>query len=225
MRKEVFGLTRKELIIAAFFVATSFSLIIYSSLKLIHNHYTNNNIVQTEIQNQSKCLAYLNDLNTFTLNTQRSSVNVLVYRNNFKEVTNFKKSIENNRDSILLKLNRIDNTNFTLPDKKNELINTGMAYLNVNVGFLKLLNDSANTEALSNYNLEKMRPAVRLFIDLIRKSSKTVVEKIQNVNNTRISIFNQLEFWLLLIGLAPYIYFFYRIIALIMRMILWEIFS
>ncbi|HKC68562.1 MAG TPA: hypothetical protein VKG26_10040, partial [Bacteroidia bacterium] len=76
-----------------------------------------------------------------------------------------------------------------------------------------------------NYNLEKMRPAVRLFIDLIRKDSKIIVENMQLTNSVRISIFNQLEFWLLLIGLAPYIYFFYRIIALIVRMILWEIFS
>ncbi|HXU28102.1 MAG TPA: hypothetical protein VN698_12805, partial [Bacteroidia bacterium] len=224
-RKEVFGLTRKELLIAAFFVASSLTLIIYSSLKLIHNHYTNNNITQAEIQNQSKCLAYLNDLNTFTLNTQRGSVNVLVYRSNTKEVKNFKKNIENNRDSLLLKLNRIDNSNFTLQDKKTELLYAGLNYLNVNSIFLQMLNDSASTEHLSDYNLAKMRPAVRQFVDLIRKNSKIVVEKIQYVNNDRASIFKQVEFWLLLIGLGPYIYFFYRIIALIVRMILWEIFS
>lgn len=225
MRKEVFGLTRKELMIAAFFVASSLALIIYSAAKLIHNHYTNNNLIQAEIQNQSKCLAYLNDLNTFTLNTQRSSVNVLVYRSNIKEVTNFKKNIVNNRDSLQLKLVRIDNNNFTLPTKKTELLNAGLNYLNINNVFLKMLNDSVSTDNLSTYNLEKMRPAVRIFTDLIRKNSKIVVEKIQFSNNNRMSIFNQLEFWLLLIGLAPYLYFFYRIIALIMRMILWEIFS
>lgn len=225
MRKEVFGLTRKELVIAAVFVAVSFSLIIYSSIKLIHKHYTNNSLVQTEIQNQSKCLAYLNDLNTFTLNTQRSSVNSLVYRNNLKELTNFKKNILNYRDSLSLKLDRIDNVVFSLPDKKNELLKSGMNYLTINAEFLKMLNDSASIEVLSNYNLEKMRPAVRSFIDLIRKNSKMVVEKIQTTNANLTTIFNQLEFWLLLIGLAPYIYFFYRIIVLILRMILWEIFS
>ena len=225
MRKEVFGLTRQELLIAAFFVASSLTLIIYSSVKLIHNHYTNNNSIQNEIHNQSKYLAYLNDLNTFTLNTQRSSVNVLVYRSNLKEVDNFKKSIANNRDSLQLKLARIDTNNFTLSGKKNELLYAGLNYINVNNIYLKMLNDSVSTENLSTYNLEKMRPAVRAFTDLIRKNSKIVVEKIQYTNNNRISIFNQLEFWLLLIGLAPYIYFLYRIIALIMRMILWEIFS
>jgi len=225
VRKEVFGLTRQELLIAAFFVASSLTLIIYSSIKLIHNHYTNNNIIHAEIQDQSKCLAYLNDLNTYMLNTQRSSVNVLVYRNNSKEVDNFKKNIAINRDSLQLKLVRVDNNNFTLPGKKTELLNAGLSYLNVNNVFVKMLNDGVSTDSLSTYNLEKMRPAVRLFTDLIRKNSKIVVEKIQYTNNNRISIFNQLEFWLLLIGLAPYFYFFYRIIALIMRMILWEIFS
>ena len=225
MRKEVFGLTRQELLIAAFFVASSLTLIIYSSVKLIHNHYTNNNSIQNEIHNQSKYLAYLNDLNTFTLNTQRSSVNVLVYRSNLKEVDNFKKSIANNRDSLQLKLARIDTNNFILSGKKNDLLNAGLNYINVNNIYVKMLNDSVSTENLSTYNLEKMRPAVRAFTDLIRKNSKIVVEKIQYTNNNRISIFNQLEFWLLLIGLAPYIYFLYRIIALIMRMILWEIFS
>ncbi len=225
MRKEVFGLTRQELLIAAFFVASSLTLIIYSSIKLIHNHYTNNNVIHTEIQDQSRCLAYLNDLNTYILNTQRSSVNVLVYRNNLKEVNNFKKNIAINRDSLQLKLVRVDNNNFTLPGKKTELLNAGLSYLNVNNVFVKMLNDGVSTDSLSTYNLEKMRPAVRLFTDLIRKNSKILVEKIQYTNNNRISIFNQLEFWLLLIGLAPYFYFFYRIIALIMRMILWEIFS
>jgi hypothetical protein len=225
VRKEVFGLTRQELLIAAFFVASSLTLIIYSSIKLIHNHYTNNNVIHTEIQDQSRCLAYLNDLNTYILNTQRSSVNVLVYRNNLKEVNNFKKNIAINRDSLQLKLVRVDNNNFTLPGKKTELLNAGLSYLNVNNVFVKMLNDGVSTDSLSTYNLEKMRPAVRLFTDLIRKNSKILVEKIQYTNNNRISIFNQLEFWLLLIGLAPYFYFFYRIIALIMRMILWEIFS
>jgi hypothetical protein len=225
VKKEVFGLTKQELLIAAFFVASSLTLIIYSSVKLIHNHYTNNNSIQNEIHNQSKCLAYLNDLNTYALNVQRSSVNVLVYRSNLKEVDNFKKSIANNRDSLQLKLARIDTNNFTLPGKKNDLLNAGLNYLNVNSVFLKMLNDSVSTDNLSTYNLEKMRPAVRTFTDLIRKKSKIVVEKIQYTNNNRISIFNQLEFWLLLIGLAPYIYFLYRIIVLIMRMILWEIFS
>jgi len=69
-----------------------------------------------------------------------------------------------------------------------------------------------------------MRPDVKLFIDLIRKSSKTVLEKIQGTNNIGNSIFSQLEFWLLLLGLTPYVYFLYRIIALIVRMILWEVF-
>ena len=225
MRKEVFGLTRKELLVAAFFVASSLSLIIYSSVKLIQNHYTNSDKTHTEIQNQSKSLAYLNDLNTYALNTQRSSVNILVYKSNLKEVLNFKKNIGSNRDSLLLKLDRIDNTNFTLLDKKTELLNTGLNYLNVNAVFLKMLDDSIHIDKLSAYNLEKMRPAIRLFTDLVRKNSQSVVEKIQNTNNNRTSIFNQLEFWLLLIGLAPYIYFFYRIIALIIRMILWEIFS
>jgi len=225
VRKEVFGLTRKELLIAAFFVVSSLALIIYSSVKLIHNHYTDNNIIQTEIHNQSKCLAYLNDLNTYALNTQRSSVNILVYRTNLVEVTNFKKNIIINRDSLQLKLNRIDNTSLSLPDKKTELLKVGQNYISINGIFLKMLTDSASTDNLSAFNLEKMRPAIRSFTDLIRKNSQIVVEKIQSTNNSRTNIFNQLEFWLLLIGLAPYFYFFYRIIALIMRMILWEIFS
>lgn len=225
MRKEVFGLTRKELLIAALFVAFSLTLIVYSSVKLIKNHYSNSSKIQSEIHNQTKCLAYLNDLNTFTLNTQRSSVNVLVYRANLKEASNFKKSIENNRDSLILRLDRIDNVGLTLPDNKTELLKAGLNYLSINATFLKMLNDSSSTDNLSTFNLEKMRPAVRFFIDLIRKNSKAVVENMQLSNNSHISIFSQLEFWLLIIGLAPYIYFFYRIIALIIRMILWEIFS
>ena len=225
MKKEVFGLTRKELLIAAFFVASSLSLIIYSSVKLIHNHYKDNNVIQTEIHNQSKYLAYLNDLNTYALNTQRSSVNILVYRNNLVEVTNFRKNIAISRDSLQLKLNRIDNTSLSSPDKKTELLQMGQNYLSINSSFLKKLDDSASTDNLSAYNLEKMRPAIRLFTDLVRKNSQIVVEKIQSTNSSRTTIFNQLEFWLLLIGLGPYLYFFYRIVALIMRMILWEIFS
>jgi hypothetical protein len=225
VRKEVFGLTKKELIIAGFFVASSLALIIYSSIKLIHNHYQSNNLTYSEIHNQSTCLTYLNDLNTFTLNTQRNSVNLLVYKSNVAEVSTLKKSIEKNRDSLLFKLNHIDNNNFNSPNERTDLLNAGLNYLSINNIFLTKFTANTNVDSLSIYNLEKMRPAVRLFTDLIRRSSAIVVRKIQDTNNSRTNVFSQLEFWLLLIGLAPYIYFFYRIIALIARMILWELFS
>ena len=224
MKRIIFGFTLKELRLTALFVVSSLTLIVYSSVKLIRNHNTNNHTVQTEIHNQSKCLAYLNNLNEYTLNTQRSSVNMLVYRSNLKEITNFKNSIAINRDGLLLNLNRIDSIKFTLPSEKKELLLVGLNYLNINAVFIKMFTNNINIDSLSIYNLQKMRPAVRLLIDSIRKSSKIEVEKIQGANNNSNSIFSQLAFWLLLIGLAPYIYFLYRILVLIIRMIIWEVF-
>lgn len=224
MKKKLFGLTRKELLIIIIVVSTSFMLIIYSSLKLIHTTTTNDNTKYNEIHSQSKYLAYLNDLNSFTLNIQRNSLNLLVYKSNLKEVLNLKKTIEKNRDSLILNLKGVDSVNFISVNEKTDLTQACSNYLNINATFLKMFSDSISLINLNEYNLQKMRPTVQLLVDLIRKNSTNAVKKIQSTNNNRLSFFDRIEFWLLLVGLAPYLYFSFRIMTLIIRMILWEAF-
>ena len=224
MRKEVFGLTRKELLFFALFVAISLLLIIFSSIKLIHKYYKKDQVIFTEIQNNSKDIAYLNELNTYALNIQRNSLNILVYIKNTKEVTDFKKTISINRDSLLIKLNRTSDKNLTFQYNKPEILESGLRYLDVNRKFIKMLTDSLSVDELSAYNLEKMRPSIRIFTDLIRKNVKVLVENIQHANDHPITLYKQTAFWLLLIGLMPYFYFLYRIIKLVVRMIFWELF-
>lgn len=225
MRKEVFGLTKKELLFFAMFVTISLLLVVYSSIKLIHKYYKKDQIIFTEIQNNSKDIAFLNELNTYALTVQRNSVNILVYSKKAKEVTEFKKSISLNRDSLFLKLNRIKNQNMVVQYKKSDVFENGLRYLDVNAKYINMLNDSLDIDKLSAYNLEKMRPSIRVFTDVIRKNVKALVEKIQHANDNPMMLYKQHEFWLLLIGLLPYFYFLYRIIKLVVRMIYWELFS
>jgi hypothetical protein len=224
MKKKLFGLTRRELLFIVTIASSSFMLIIYSSVKLIHTTNINDDTKYNEIHSQSKYLAYLNDLNSFTSAIQRNSLNLMVYKTNLTEVASLKKTIETNRDSVVLKLNSVGNINFTSIKEKTDLTQSCLNYLNANAAFLKMFNDSVSLANLTTYNLQKMRPAVQLFIDLIRKNSDNTVKKIQQANNNRLSFFDRIEFWLLLIGLAPYLYVFCRIITLIIRMILWESF-
>ena len=224
MKKTLFGLTRKELLFIVIIASSSFTLIIYSSIKLIHNTAINDNIKYNEIHSQSKYLTHLSDINSFTSTIQRNSLNLMVYKRNLKEIPNLKKIVENNRDSLVLKLNGVGNINFTSIKEKNDLKQTGLNYLNVNATFLKMFNDSVSLVNLTTYNLQKMRPTVQLFVDLIRKNSNNTVKKIQRANNNRLNFFDRIEFWLLIVGLAPYLYVFFRIMTLIIRMIFWEAF-
>ncbi len=109
--------------------------------------------------------------------------------------------------------------------KKSKILTAGIDYLKVNEGFLKLFNAGKSDTIVSNYNLQKMRPSIRTFTDLIREVVNFVVAKIQNISGNSASIFKQIEFWVLVISLLPYIYFSYRIISIVARLIIWGIFS
>ncbi len=225
MKKEVLGLSRKELFIYTFIVFVTLTLIVYSTISLIHKYYTKDQTIYKEIHAHSKDIAYLNDINTYALNVQRNSLNMLVYKANPKEIEELKLILSENRDSLISKLNKINNDDFIVHFKKSEILETGLKYYSINTAYLKIFNDSINSDKLSAYNLEKMRPAIRVFTDLIRKNVTLLIEKIQNVNNIHINLFKQIEFWLLLIALMPYLYFLYRVVLIILRMIRWELFS
>jgi hypothetical protein len=150
---------------------------------------------------------------------------MLVYKANAKEIADFERIINKNRDSLLLNLNRIDNNDVIVQYKRNEILQAGLDYLKVNQVFLKMFNDNVETTKLSDYNLEKMRPSIRFFTDVIKHNVTLLVEKIQYTNSNRTSLLHQIEFWLLLIGLTPYLYFLYKIISIIIRMIFWSLFS
>ena len=224
MKKEVLGLSRKELLIYAFLIAGTLALIIYSSIKLIHKYYTKDQVIYREIQNHSKDLVYLSDLSAYAVNIQRNSLNILVYRSNKSEVVDFVSKIKNNRDSLLNKLNNMSDEDITEKLEREKLFESGIKYLNLNAVFLKMLTDSASNDELSGYNSDKMRPAIRTFSDLNREFTQQITTRIKNTVSASVNILFQIEFWFLLIGLAPYLYFLYRILSIIVRMVFWELF-
>jgi hypothetical protein len=224
VKKEVLGLNRKELLIYACLIAGTFALIIFSSIRLIHKYYTKDHAIYAKIQNHSNDLAYLNDLSVYAVNAQRNSLNILVYRANHAEVMDFVSKINNNRDSLLDRLTKMEGGDIIEPRERKKLFNLGIKYLGINTAFLKMLNDSTSNDKLTQFNTDKMRPAIREFSDLDREITQQITSKIKNTVNTSDNIVLQFEFWLLLLGLAPYLYFFYRILSIIARMILWELF-
>jgi hypothetical protein len=224
MKKEVFGFSRKELLIFILVITSTLVLIIYSSVKLIHKFHQQDNITYSEVQNYSKDISYLNDLSIYAVNIQRNSSNVLLYNTNPKEILDLKDKIQKSRDSLLLKLNKIENESVLEEQERTKILKSGLNYLNINTSFIQMINDTINIDKLTAYNLDKMRPAIREFSDLNRANTQLLTEKIRNATSKPISIFNQLEFWLLLIGLSPYLYFLYRVTAIIARMVFWELF-
>jgi hypothetical protein len=224
MKKEVFGFSRKELFVFALIITGTLLLIIYSSIKLIHNSHKREKLMYLQIQNYSKDIAYLNDLSVFAVNVQRNSLNILLYSTNPQEVLELKDRIKKNRDSLSLKLNKIKDENVLEVQERTKIFKSGLNYLNINTSFLQMINDSINNDKLTAYNLKEMRPCIRDFSDLNRKNMQVLTEKIKHITNKPISAFAQLEFWLLLVGLTPYLYFLIRIIAIIARMIFWELF-
>ena len=224
MKKEILGLTRKELLVYAFCIMSSLVLVIYSSGRLIHKYYTRDKIMYTEIQNHSKDLAYLNDLGVYSMNMQRNSLNILVYKSNPSQVLEFLSIIKKNRDSLSYKLDKIKEEDIVDRNEREQISKSGVEYLKRNAFFMQMLIDSATNDELSSYNTNKMRPAIREFSDLNRKCTQDVTQKIKNIASNSANIFYQLEFWLLLIGLSPYFYFTFRVLAIIFRMVVWELF-
>lgn len=221
-KKTVFGLTRRELFFSTIFFLSTSTLIIFSTIRLVNNHYNQNRKVILEIQEYSKNISYLNEISVLALNTQRSTLNLLIYKNNFNEIADLKAKIIKNRDSLTIELNKIESLTTVEEAEKSLILKSGLNYLSKNASFLRKLNDSLDHISLSNYNLDSMRPVLRSFSNLNNKSKLAISEKIKTITNDEISIFYQIEFWLLLIGLTPYLYFFYRIISLIIKLFYWE---
>lgn len=223
MERGFLGFSKKEVTWFALFFIFSLSLITFSAIRLIHKYYSHGVSSSSTIKKASNDLLHLQDIDHFSVNIQRSSLNLIIYSDNPKELDLVTANVLKNRDSLSGKLMKLT-TDSLLHDSVRLQINAaGRAYLAVNETFLKLIKDSLKQELPETYNVNVMRPALRKFTDLIRQTAKNINMHIHQTTETRVNIFHQFELWILIAMLLPYIYFFFRFLALIVRMILWDL--
>ncbi len=225
MKGGIFGFSRKEVLGFTAFFIISLSLMTFSVIRLISKYYNHHSTTYSQIQKHSYDLWNLQDITLYAVNVQRGSLNLIIYANNSKELEKIKIGIQKNHDSLISKLNQLENEDQLEKSLRLNIKKAAYNYLALNAHFFKIANDSLKKEVPAAYNVNSMRPALRKFTDLTRETGKILAQQIQNKTEGGLNIFYQLEFWILVIALSPYFYFFFRFLYLVVKMILWDISS
>lgn len=224
MRKDYYGFSRNEFIaVIAVFFSSAF-LIVFCSVRLLHRYYKNDRQAVNKIRQHSSQLSMLNNLLTESSYAQRASLNLLIYT---RDENTFKKNIETAliyRDSIKNKLQELESRQDFNTNDKRQIEIAGYKYLNTNEDFLNLIQSKERIEKADSFSVISMRPAVRAFTDLCRANISLIINKIDESNSAETNLFNQPEFWILLLGLLPWFYIIYRIAAIVWRIIFWKAF-
>jgi hypothetical protein len=222
MKGGIFGFSRKEVLWFTTFFIISVSLITFSVVKLISKYYNYSSNSAAQIKKGSHDLSNIQDLDHYAVNIQRGSLNLIIYSKNPKELENVQTTILKNRDSLSTKLAQLETDSLLDSSLRDQVNNAGQNYLIVNQKFLKIISDSARKDLPENFNVNTMRPTLRKFTDLIRLTGKSLSLQIQQTTEKGLNIFHQYEFWMLAIMLMPYVYFFFRFLYLVIKMIVWD---
>ncbi|HXB40995.1 MAG TPA: hypothetical protein VNZ49_10670 [Bacteroidia bacterium] len=222
MKGGAFGFSRKEIIWFAVILFTSLSLLIFCITSMVSKYYHYSESAHTKIHNYSGDLWNLQEISLFSVSMQRSSVNLITYSGNKKELENVQVSIIKNRDSLIAKLTQIKQQNRMEPIVLKKIVDAGNAYLVVNSAFRQMTADSVQKIKAADFNISSMRPTLHNLSDLTRATSKSITREIQKITHSRLNVFSLWEFWVLLIVLLPYLYFFCRFVSLFIKILLWD---
>ncbi|HWY37168.1 MAG TPA: hypothetical protein VNY73_01320 [Bacteroidia bacterium] len=222
MKGGIFGFSRREVLWFATFFIISIGLVIFCGVKLISKYYNHSVNSSSRIKSSSHDLWTIQDMNLFAINIQRGSLNLIVYATNTKERETTKIHILRNRDSLSHKFAQMEAHNQLDTKTRTEIIESGRTYLRANSVFISLVTDATKKESPEEYNVRVMRPTLHKFTDLIHATGKALTRHIQQTTDSGLNIFHQYEFWILIIMLLPYIYFFFRFLYLVIKMIVWD---
>lgn len=217
-----FGFSRKEIIWFAVIFLTSLSMIIFCASRLLHKYYNHSENTRNTITQYSNDVWNLQEIGIFSVNMQRSSLNLIIYASNKQEIENVKSSILVNKDSLLNKLNLLDKHQSLDSGTIQKIKSAANHYLQCNDVFKKLAIDSLKLKEAADYNISEMRPALRVLSDLSRQTSKSITSSIQTLTQSKFNVFSLYEFWILLLLALPYLYFFYRFLHLFIKVLLWN---
>jgi hypothetical protein len=222
MKRGAFGFSRKEIIWFAVILFTSLSLLIFCGTRIVNKYFNYSDSAHTEINHYSDDLWNLQEISLFSVNIQRSSVNLITYSGNKEELENMRVSIIKNRDSLRAKLTQIKQQNRMEPVVLKKIVDAGNTYLAVNSTFRQMAVDSVQKIKAADFNVSSMRPSLRNLSDLTRATSKSITQEIQKITTSRLNVFSLWEFWVLLVVLLPYLYFFCRFVSLFIKILLWD---
>ncbi len=222
MKGGAFGFSRKEIIWFAVILFTSLALLIFCFSRIVSKYYNYSEDAHAKIKTYSADLWDLQEISLFSVNMQRSSLNLIIYSGNKKEFENVQASILKNRDSLINTLSLLEKQQSLEPLARKKITDAGNLYLLVNTEFRKIAVDSVKKNTAADFNVNTMRPALRTLSDLIRETGKSITGEIQKITVSRLHIFSLYEFWILLVVLLPYVYFFYRFLALFIKILFWD---
>jgi hypothetical protein len=222
MRDSFFGFSRSEVMWFAFFFVSTIIIMAVSSVRLINKYYSNNKQATAEIKKYSSFLLGIHEIDHYAVTIQRGSLNLIIYSGDPAESKIILKHINVYRDSLSLELGKL----LTEKNEKetwNKLEKAGSSYLARNEDFLIIGSDSTKKEEAADYNVNVMRPTLRVFTDMVRSTGQRFTQRIKESTDREINIALQVEFWLLVLALLPYVYFFFRFLYLVIKMIVWDI--
>lgn len=227
MKGGAFGFSKKEIIWFAIIFLTSLTVLIFCATRIVSRYYNHSEGVHTRIKGYSTDLWNLQEMTMAAVNTQRSSLNLLIYisTKNNTELVNVNKSVDNGRDSLQLELKQLDNYESLSREICKKIRDAGSEYLRLNKEFRLMAVDSAGAVRAADFNISTMRPALRKLTDLTRETGKEVTGNIHKITEDRVDVFSMYEFWILLVVALPYLYFLYRFLHLFIKILIFDSFA
>ncbi len=220
MKGSGLGFTRRGIIRFAVVFFASLALLIFCVTRMVSKYYNYSENAHMKIKDYTDDLWHLQEVNLFAVNTQRSSLNLLIYSGNKAEMGSVQNSIDRNRDSLNNELFRLGKYKALQEDLCKRIQKAGSEYLAANTEFGLLATDSVKSGLAADFNSNKMRPALRKLTDLIRETGKAVTIEIQKTAEGRLNLFSMFEFWGLLLVAIPYLYFIYRFLHLFIKIVI-----
>lgn len=193
-------------------------LITFSSIKLIFKYQSAKSAIALKINSYCHANSNLNNTLIYTINTQRFSMN-LIYSKNSENIKHLTAKVISSRDSLKHSISLLGANRDISPSLKNSMVKISAKYLGLNTAFLKLMESGASVDTLEAYSIEKLRPCLEQVSGEKDTTLAQITAGVQQEIADEFALYNGTEFWLLLIGLLPFIYGLFSAAFFIFRLI------
>jgi hypothetical protein len=215
----VFGFSRKEIIWFAVILLSSLAIIAFCVFRIVDRFYRQSEENGARIRKLSSEVLHLQEMSMHAVTIQRSSLNLIIYEGRKQELEQVLAGLAKNKDTLSKDMASLISRGILDLDVTEKITSNGKNYLVMNREFCEMVSDSLRRSGAADFNVEKMRPALRKLSDLIRSTSMDLTNEIHLSAEAKVNLLSLFEFWLLMLVLVPYVYLFYRFIRLFIKVL------
>ena len=184
-------------------------LISYASVSLLSKYQNIKETISSKVETCAKYEVVLYNITLHATNIQRKSLN-LIYTTDKKTITTLIANISKTREKLkqsMLQIQKDCNISLSYSSK---IIQASNKYLASNLEFLQKREKGSNSISLADFNVGQMRPTLDQLNEITHETFISTNQEMQSETTKTIPIYEQIDFWILLLGFAPLVYFLWE---------------